>query len=164
LIASKKRQCKRVLEYFRFVRTTRAGARPGPTPVGPGMPRGFGRVRPAGEAEPSRERLRPGRRLGRRTAGGEAPGRLGPGGPLADEIAGVGREGPEAVDPAGRPANLDRLDLVGVSEAEMEAGVAGGLVAAAAEPPGDARPAAGGHADPRPDGVAVRGGALETEG
>ena len=45
--------------------------------------------------------------------------------PLADEIAGVGREGPEAVDPAGGPANLDRLDPVGVAEAEMEAGVAG---------------------------------------
>ena len=110
-----------------------------------------------------RERLRLGRRLGPRAARREATERLSLGGTLAVEIAGVGRELPEALDPAGRPANLDRLDVVGLSKAELEAWVAGSLVAAAAKPPGDTRLAAGGYADFRPDGIAVRGRALQTE-
>src|SRR4051794_29516419 len=48
-----------------------------------------------GDAEPNRDCLRPGRRLRRRAGGPEAAEGLGPGGPLAEDIAGVGREGPE---------------------------------------------------------------------
>ena len=68
-------------------------------PISAGIPGGasdeFGPV-----ARPSPERLRPGRRLRRRATDREAPQGLGLAGPFADEVAGVRRDRPEAVDPA----------------------------------------------------------------
>ena len=52
----------------------------------------------------------------------------------------------------------------GVAQAEVEPRVAGRLVAAAADAPGDEAPAAGDDGDLRPDGVAVRAATLQAEG
>ena len=72
----------------------------------------------------------------------------------------MGLEPAVAVDPARGPGDLDLVGDVERAEAEVEPGVGGRLVAAAADPPGDPAPAAGRDRDPGADGVAVRGAAL----
>src|SRR4051812_6296732 len=89
---------------------------------------------------------------------------MGPRIPLADQVGGVDGGAVEAIDPAGWPSDLDRLDPVDRAQAEEEARVAGRLVAAAADAPGDLLPAAGRHGDLCPDGVAVGSGPLQAEG
>src|SRR5437764_9091877 len=64
---------------------------------------------PGGSCRSEGPRLRPGRPLPRGAGGREASEGLGTWGPLADEVAGVGEERPEAVEPARGPADLDRL-------------------------------------------------------
>ena len=83
---------------------------------------------------------------------------------LAQQVGGIGRQGPEPSDPPRRPGHLDRVDPVGVAEAEVEPRVAGRLVAPPAEPPGDLAPTARDDGDPGADGVAVGGRPLEAEG
>src|SRR5690606_35503996 len=68
-----------------------------------------------------------------------------------------------AVGAAGWPADLDRIDAPGVAEAEVQAGVAGRLVAAASEAGGDPAAAAGLDDDRGTDAVAVRRGPLEPQ-
>ena len=91
----------------------------------------------------------------------EAGQRLGRLVSLADQVAGVGAEISMAVHVAGGPDDLDQVDPVGVSQAEVEPRVGGRLVAAAAEAMGHAAPAPGDDGNLRPHGVAVRAAALE---
>ncbi len=74
---------------------------------------------------------------------------------FAQGISGPGGERRPAVDLTRRPADFDLLDVVVRAETEVEARIAGGLVAAAADALGDLASAAGGEGDPGPDAVAV---------
>ena len=67
------------------------------------------------------------------------------------------------IDLSRRPTHLDRFDLSRCSQAEMQPGIAGRLIAAPADALGHAAPPAAVNRDPRPHGIAVRSGTLQAE-
>ena len=69
-----------------------------------------------------------------------------------------------AIDPPGRPGDLDRLDPVGPAEAEVEARTGGGEVARPPDAPGDLAAASARDRHPGADAIAVGGGPFEEEG
>ena len=85
--------------------------------------------------------------------------------PLACQVARIGGQVRPAVDSSRGPADLDRESTRSlVAQPEMEPGVVGRLVAAAALALGNLAAASGGDRDPRADAVAVGFRALEPQG
>ena len=69
-----------------------------------------------------------------------------------------------AIDASRRPDDLDEVDPVGRSQAEVKPWVGSRLVAAATDAIGHTAPAPSSDGNPGPDGVAVGGAALQPEG
>src|SRR6185312_16158916 len=90
--------------------------------------------------------------------------RPGPAFSLAEKIPRAGGQVVVTVDPARRPADLDRLDEVAVAQPEVQPRIVGRLVTPATGPLGDLPPATGLHDDPCADAVAVGLRALQPKG
>ena len=75
--------------------------------------------------------------------------------PFPKAIDSVGFEVLVAVNLAGRPADFDRFDMLGVVQAEVKAAAPGGEVASSAESMRDLAMSSGDDRDRGPDPVAV---------
>ena len=125
----------------------RSGLRPTESPVrrrgGPSFPAG---VVGAVTGDPPRPR-----RSGREAAQGPRHAF-----PLAQQVTGVGRESAVSVRPSGGPGDFDPVGAGILTEAEVEAGVAGRLIAAPADAPGGPATTAGRDRDAGADRLALR--------
>src|SRR3954464_13662515 len=83
---------------------------------------------------------------------------------LAQQVTGICPDLPIAGDSSRWPGDLDGLDPIGLAQAEGDARGGGRLVAASADTPGNAAPAAGDNGDLRPDGIAIRPATFQAQG